>query len=356
MFALKTNKYLEQDEFDILHVHLPFAANILININRELSSRMVYTAHIGEEHKQVSALYREGPSMELKILVTGGSDFIGHHLTKYLLNRGHQVFNVDIASNKADERVDIRKFEKLKEVFELLKPDVVVHLAATASIPQCEEDVNLCFETNVRGTLNVAMMCHKLGCKLVFASSSAVYGEPLKVPMPVTHPLNPVNVYGLTELLGERIVQYYSPSYVIFRIFNVYGPECYRSYVIPDIIRKILAGYNPILLHGTGEEFRDFIYIEDVLEAFRIAIETPITGVFNLGSGKAYRIRNIATRICDIMGMQGVELKFEGRKRLGDFTMSWADISEGNGLPNWAPRFDIRTGLKVTIDWHLKST
>jgi len=252
--------------------------------------------------------------MKLKVLVTGGSGFIGHHLIKYLSNRGHQVFNVDIASSKADERVDVREFEGLKEVFELLKPDVVVHLAAIASIPRCEEDVDLCFETNARGTLNVAVMCSKLGCKLVFASSSAVYGEPAKVPTPVTHPLNPVNVYGLTKLLGERIVQYFCPSHVIFRIFNVYGPECYRSYVIPDIIRKILAGHNPIPLQGTGE-VRDFIYIEDVLEAFRIAIETPITGVFNLGSGKAYRIRDVAEMIIDIMGVPGVGLKFEGKKR-----------------------------------------
>jgi UDP-glucose 4-epimerase len=286
--------------------------------------------------------------------VTGGSGFIGHHLIRYLLRRGHNLFNVDIASNDPKERIDIKDFENLSIVFDDVRPDVVVHLAAIASVPLCERNPHECFENNVKGTLNVAMLSNKVGAKLIFASSSAVYGNPSKFPTPVSHPLQPINFYGLTKVLGERIVQYYTPSsHVIFRIFNVYGPECHRSYVIPDIIRKILARHNPVHLLGTGQECRDFIYIDEVLEAFRIAIETNVVGTFNLGSGKIYSIKDIALLIRDIMKKPQVTFVFEGKPRAGDIMLNWADINDA--IPGWEPRIDIERGLKITVEWYIRS-
>jgi UDP-glucose 4-epimerase len=292
--------------------------------------------------------------MKSNILVTGGSGFIGHHLIKYLSRRGHNVYNIDIASNSSQERIDVKDFENLSKVFKDIKPDVVVHLAAIASIPLCEKNSHECFETNVKGTLNVAILSNRIGSKLIFASSSAVYGIPSLLPTPTSHPTRPVNFYGLSKVLGEQIVRYFAPSsHVIFRIFNVYGPECYRSYVIPDIIRKILAGHNPVTLLGTGQESRDFIYIDDVLEAFRIAIETNVVGTFNLGSGNTYKIKDIALMIRDLMGRQLVTFTFEGKPRPGDFMINWADI---NDAPlNWKPKIHIKNGLKMTVEWYLRN-
>jgi UDP-glucose 4-epimerase len=288
------------------------------------------------------------------ILVSGGSGFIGHHLIRYLLKRGYNVFNIDIASSIPSEKVDIRDYEKLLKVFNAVKPDVVIHLAALASVPLCEDNVNECFETNVKGTLNMAMLANKHGSKLIFASSASVHGDPKILPTPVSHPVQPVNFYGFTKALGEQIIRYYVPSsHIIFRIFNVYGPECYKSYVIPDIIRKILAGHNPVLLLGTGEESRDFIYIEDVLEAFRIAVEDNVIGTFNLGSGEVYKIKDLALMIRDIMKKTHINFKFDGKPRRGDFKANWADIRDS--IPGWKPRYKLETGLRKTIEWYLKN-
>jgi UDP-glucose 4-epimerase len=285
--------------------------------------------------------------MGKRILITGGSGFIGHHLVRSLRSEGYDIYNIDLASEDPLERIDIRDLNKLSHKFEEIKPDVVIHLAAVASIPICEEDPSTCFDTNVKGTFNVAYLASKYDAKIIFASSSAVYGKPKVLPTPVSHPYFPVNVYGLTKALGEQIIMYYGKSYVIFRIFNVYGPECNRSYVIPDIIRKILRGENPVRLLGTGEEARDFIYITDVIEAFKIAIRQDIVGIFNLGSGKTYKIKDIANMIKNIMG-KNVDIVFEGKPRPGDLSINWADISDA--IPGWKPRVDLIEGLKETID------
>jgi len=280
----------------------------------------------------------------LTILVTGGSGFIGHHLIRYFSNREYSVFNADITSTNPNERIDIHRFENLKKVFDTVKPDVIVHLVTIASVPQCEESIEECFETKVKETLNVARLCYKLGGKFIFASSFDTYGNTTKLSMPVSHPLNPVNFYGLTKALGEQIVRYYSSSHVIFKIFNAYGSECYRSYVISDIIRKVLSRQNPIPLLGTGEEFGNFIYIDNVLEVSRIATKTSNVETFNLGSGKTYKIKNIAQMILEYMNKPSITFVFEGR-RARDFVINRANISGNNTNTKWSPSIDIKTGL-----------
>ena len=141
-------------------------------------------------------------------------------------------------------------------------------------------------------------------------------------------------------------------NYVIFRIFNAYGEQCYRSYVIPDTIRKILGGLNPVPMKGTGNEERDFIYIEDVCEAFYVALKSDTVGTFNLGSGTRIKIKDLAKLIAEIMGRKDLKFVFEGRPRIGDIPILHADVSEGNIIPGWKPKTDLKTGLRNTIEWY----
>jgi UDP-glucose 4-epimerase len=292
----------------------------------------------------------------MNILITGGSGFIGSHLIKYLRDKGYNVLNVDIASQLSSEKIDIREYNALKKIFEYTKPNVVVHLAAIASVPQCEYETDLCFSTNVIGTLNIAKLSKNFNAKLVFASSAAVYGKPEILPIPVAHPLRPNNFYGLTKLLGEFLVRYYLPdNHVIFRIFNVYGENCKRSYVIPDTIKKIMKKMNPVPMKGTGEEERDFVYVKDACEAFYTAINTNVVGTFNLGTGRKVKIKELARMIAELMGFEDIKFMFEGKKRIGDMDVLHADISNGNSLPGWSPKTGLEEGLKKTIEWYMKN-
>jgi len=288
----------------------------------------------------------------MTVLITGGEGFIGRNLRIFLERKNLEVYSIDINSSN-DYRVDIRDYNKLEKLFCRVKPDAVIHLAAIASVPQCEIEPRECFDVNVYGTFNVVKLSKEYGAKLVFASSAAVYGIPQIIPIPVTHPLNPINVYGLTKVLGETIVKnIMRENYVIFRIFNAYGEQCNRSYVIPDTIKKILSGLNPIPMKGTGNEERDFVYIEDVCEAFYVALGSNITGVFNLGSGTRIKIKDLVRIIAEIMNKRDLEFLFEGKPRIGDLPILHADVSEGNIIPGWKPKTDLRTGLRKTIEWY----
>ena len=283
----------------------------------------------------------------MRVLVTGGSGFIGSHLIRRLANEGYEVFNIDIRSPNP---IDIRDVKRVKRVFEEFRPEAVVHLAAVASVPLCEQNPREAYETNVLGSLNIFKLCSEYGAKCIFSSSAAVYGEPNVIPTPEDAPKDPINHYGLTKLVGEYICRFImKTNYVIFRIFNCYGPNCNRSYVIPDTIRKLTKNKNPIRMLGTGEESRDFVYIDDVINAILLAInKKDVIGTFNIGTGKNIKIRELAAKIAQIMGKK-VRFVFDTKKRKGDFSISCADISKVTKMIGWYPKVSLDEGLKRTI-------
>jgi len=290
----------------------------------------------------------------MRVLITGHTGFIGRNLHAYLKGEGFEVAGIDVASPRADEQVDIRDADALGRVFARVRPEAVVHLAALASVPLCEKRPEYAHEVNADGTRAVARLCAKHGAWLVFMSSAAVYGNPALLPTPTTAPQRPVNVYGETKVLGERhIREELGADAVIFRLFNAYGERCERSYVIPDVIRKALSGLNPIPMQGLGSEAPDFVYIRDVLTAIRQAVEGDVSGTYNLGTGHSTDIRTVAGLVIRELGLSQVGLRFEDESRVGDFRVSWADVSDGNTLPGWAPAWALPDGVRNTVSHYV---
>ncbi len=298
----------------------------------------------------------------MRVLVTGGWGFIGRNLVESLTD--NELYIIDVASPSPKEKIDIRDIHDLEKAFTDFRPEAVIHLAALASVPVCEERSASCFEVNVLGTRNVAYLSAKFNAKLIFVSSAAVYGDPCMLPTPVSCSPAPKNEYGFTKLIGEELVSRYNRSNsIIFRLFNAFGPKCNTSYVIPDILRKLKIlmkrGDRKLMLEGTGREERDFIYIKDVVDAFKKALSLDdITDnrlkappVYNLGSGVKISIKSLAERILEIIGKRdNYMIEFKGERRKGDFDVNWADISGNNALPGWKPQYDLGRGLKEYIE------
>jgi UDP-glucose 4-epimerase len=290
----------------------------------------------------------------VRILVTGGSGFIGAHTVLALRTAGHRVANVDVASPVPDERVDVCDDVAMRARFDRERPEAVLHLAAVASVPECEADPDRGFRTNVLGTWTIARLARERGARLVFASSSAVYGNPRRLPVPVSESPRPMNVYGWTKSIGEEIVRRFVPDAIVLRMFNVYGEGCARSYVIPDAIRKIRRRVEPVPMQGTGDERRDFVYLRDVEDALRSALVSRDRGTFNLGSGATTPIRSLLDRLARLMGRPGLRFSYSG-PRPGDFLVNWADVSSGNVPNGWSARTSLDEGLARTLRGHSRS-
>lgn len=288
--------------------------------------------------------------MRERVLITGGSGFIGSHLMEAFQRRGFKVFNADL---EGQPPVDIRRFRVLADLFERVKPDLVLHLAALSSIPLCERFPKRTYETNVVGTLNVARLASKMGVRVIYASSSAVYGDRVSFPTSEDCPTDPVNHYGVSKLAGEKILRNLLPdNLVILRIFNVYGPRS-RIGVINDVFRKIASGSRLITMKGVGDEKRDFIYISDVVDAFLKAVEYDEYEVFNIGFGSNLSIRELVSRIASLLKDLDLKFEFEGKPRKGDFKENCADISKAVKKLGWKPKIGLDQGLRLTAKYFL---
>ncbi len=296
----------------------------------------------------------------MRVLVTGGAGFIGSHLVRALISKGFKVRVVDDLS-----RGSLRSLDPFLDSIEFVRGDVrdgylvsglvrgvdvVVHLAALVDALESMGNPGLYNEVNVGGTLNVCMASRNVKV-LVYASSAAVYGEPLELPVREDHPLNPVNPYGASKVAGEAYVKAYSNVYgykpVILRIFNVYGPGQTKSYagVIEEFKRRIRRG-QPLAIYGDGLQTRDFIHVFDVVEAIVKAIEVEeARGVYNIGSGRAITIRELAELMASIAGRRDLEIHY-AEPRSGDIRRSQADISKAVRELRFKPRITLEEGLR----------
>jgi len=307
------------------------------------------------------------------VLVTGGAGFIGSWTCELLVGSGYNVVIVDDFSSGSIEnirflldyvkieRADISDYEKITEIIRTHKPEAIIHLAARVSVDEVGNDPRTGYNVNVTGTFNLLEAARRFDIeRFVYASSAAVYGEPVELPIKETHPLQPINVYGATKLAGEALVHAYRGNYglstIALRYFNVYGPKMkpgpYAG-VIYKFLKAALLG-KPIEIYGDGAQTRDFVFVADVARANVQALKTKATGAYNVGTGTATSIENLAKMVLFITGRQDVPILYKPPRK-SDITHSYADISRTIKDLSWTPEIDLLTGLKITLE-HLEKT
>lgn len=298
----------------------------------------------------------------MKYLITGGAGFIGSHIAEYLVKRGDTVlildnFNTGKVENlkKIIDKVeviegDIRDKEKLNNVIKNI--DGIFHQAALASVQDSFTKPDEYFEVNVKGTENIFQVAQKLNLKVVYGSSSSVYGNPEKIPIKETDPKNPFNPYAETKLEDEKLAEKYAKngsSIIGLRYFNVFGERQSKEYagVVKLFLEKI-AEELPPKINGEGTQTRDFVFVEDVVKANVMSMESDITHTFfNVGTATNISVLELANIIIDASGL---DLKpIHGPALEGDVSATLADITHIKQSLNWKPTISIQEWLREKI-------
>ncbi len=307
-----------------------------------------------------------------RVLVTGGAGFIGSHLVDRLVADGHAVTVLDDLSTGRREHVSqevelvqgsVADRELVDGLFSRGRFDAVLHLAGQASIRISFASPEIDLTTNVLGTINVVRACHDSGVRrLLHASSMTIYGEPARIPTPEDEPCVPVSYYGVTKLAAERYVHIAAEgpdsglAVTSLRMFNVYGPRQsianpYQG-VLAIFIGNVLRG-EPITIHGDGGQTRDFVYVDDVVDAWVRLLDLPASfgRVLNVGSGRETSVNELADSVLRSFGQSRStwEVRREGAQ-LGDQRRAAADVSALTAL-GWHSRCTFEEGLVATTSW-----
>jgi UDP-glucose 4-epimerase len=303
-----------------------------------------------------------------RVLVTGGAGFIGSNLVRALLEHGDEVRVLDNFStgNRGNlEGVDVEIVEGELRSYERVHnavrgTEIVYHLGALGSVPRSVQDPLTSSAVNVEGTLNVLLAARDEGVRrVVFSSSTSVYGSSPELPTREDNPPDPISPYGVAKLAAERYCVSFSRVYesfetVVLRYFNVFGPRqspfSQYSAAIPLFITAIDAG-RPVNVYGDGEQSRDFTYVANVVDATLSAGEADGSSgeIFNVAAGSPVSVNRIADTIGEILG-KPVEKRYLPA-RAADIRNSWADLSKSERLLGYRPSVALEDGLRHTIDF-----
>lgn len=301
----------------------------------------------------------------MKALVTGGAGFIGSHVVDRLVEEGHQVVVVDDLSsgkrknvNRAASlyKIDVQS-ERLERVFRNERPNVVLHLAAQVSVPHSFNNPVFDAQVNVLGTMNVLHQAVRHGTrKVVFSSSGgAIYGEQEIYPAPESHATNPLSPYGISKLCGEHYLSYFRRisgiHTVSLRYANVYGPRQDpegEAGVVAIFIKQMLNREQPII-NGNGRQTRDFVFVDDVVEANLAAMRQESEGVYNVGTGTETSINELFRVLADLTDSTCKEV--HGPAKAGEQMRSVIDPSKIKQELNWDHKVELSEGLKQTVDF-----
>ena len=292
----------------------------------------------------------------MKFIVTGGAGFIGNNIVRQLLKQNHTPIVIDNLYRGKIERIssldvefhkiDIRDFYQLRNI--LKNSDGIFHEAALTDVQESFTKQQQYIDVNVRGTENVFRIAKEFDLKVVYASSSSVYGNPKKNPINENSERNPINPYGKTKLDDEFLAEKYSKdnvSIIGLRYFNVYGEDQTGSYagVITKFLNRLNEKKSPIIF-GTGSQIRDFIFVEDVAIANIVAMQNNVkNGFFNIGTGITTSIEQLAKIMINLSGLK-LEIQYENALD-GDVQSSQADTSVTETMLKWKYSVGLKEGL-----------
>ena len=309
------------------------------------------------------------------ILITGGAGFIGSALASRLIAEGAHVYVVDnlvsgFLRNLPPEaefiETDCSDQSAMREVFGSFRIDVVCHLAAQVSTIVSHRDPWSAFRTNVGGTINVLEEVRRQRItRLVDASTMALYGNPERLPVPEDAALRPRSPYGVSKLAAEHLVHNMAErrdlavplSVTSLRMFNVYGPgqslENPYQGVAGVFIRNILAG-EPVTIFGSGEQRRDFVFIDDVIDCWTRVLVNEGTGGkrINVGSGRTHTIHELLAAVLSAFSMSRADYEVVYEEEVpGDQQAIQADTRLARDVLAWRPRVDLVEGIEQTVAW-----
>jgi UDP-glucose 4-epimerase len=314
------------------------------------------------------------PLSNKRILVTGGAGFIGSTLVQKLVENSNEVFVLDNLSSGYESNVMLHKSVKFYNgdvrdeslVSNLVKEsDLIFHLAEF--IPNTEkygaghvvkfsiENPLIEFDVSCRGSLTVLEKAKEYNKRLIFASTAAVYGETNTDYIKEMHSTLPISPYGASKLCAETYVNLYNRIYklptTILRFFNVYGPR-QRKYVMHDILKKLKNDPYELQVMGTGYEVRDFIYVDDVVDALFLVAnnEDTIGNIFNVGTGEATSLRDLVETMLKVLGLCP-KIVFTNSSWKGNVSRLCADITRISKF-GFRQKYQLRTGIESMVNWY----
>jgi UDP-glucose 4-epimerase len=301
----------------------------------------------------------------MRILVTGGAGFIASHVVDRYISLGHEVaildnlsrgFRHNLNPNAEFFQGDIREQGFLESAFSRFRPEVVNHHAAQMDVRRAVRDPLFDAQVNVIGSVNLleVAIAHQVGRCIYISSAGAAYGEPVRLPVPENSPINPIGPYGISKHTVEHYLYTYSLlyglPYVVLRYGNVYGPRQSskgEAGVFAIFCEQILTGIQPII-YGDGSKVRDYIYIDDVVEANVAALERGSNDIFNIASGIPTSDDEVFSVIRDLLERPYLRARYEPR-RPGEVERIYLDISKARLLLEWRPQVPFDEAARRTV-------
>ena len=288
----------------------------------------------------------------MKILITGGTGFIGSHLTQFLKKDNDiTIYDVKKPIEKDVKFIlgDILDEQKILQSFQDF--DAIIHLAATVGVKNTETNPVLTLNTNILGTKNILEACKKNNIKkVILASSSEIYGEPRKVPIDETQTPIPITTYGISKLASEEYLKSYAKTcgfnYSILRFFNVVGPKQSSRFVLPEFIKNALNN-KPLVIHGNGLQIRAFCHIADICQGIEKSICKGDGEIFNIGNDlEPITIENLAKKVISVLNSQStikyISFEKSGRNREQEIMTRIPSIQKAKKILSYRPEHNLK--------------